>query len=311
MANNAILQTYGDTSVKQDVNAFVELITAVESWFLNNLGKTQAYGPIHQTQVDTLPAAASLAVEEGQELTETAVSTPTLIPNIIQHVARTFSVSDVQRKVAHFNGEDMLAYQTVKAGKELGNALEFDLIRSVLVSGVSGTTPKMKGIVVAISKSTNTTAHSSGTVLSASIINGLMKANWDNSNGTVATELFMGSFLRNTVDGFTQKSNTIVSVPATEIMNQVDVYNTSFGRINVHVHRRIQLASSGGGIGADSTGRLLFVNPEYLKIAYLNPIYMLDLAKTGAADKKAFVCDLTLEVRNQDVHQNATGFDID
>ena len=305
-----ILKIYGDTSIREDVVAFVELITATESWFLNNLGKTQASGPVHQTQIDTLLTAASLAVQEGEDLTNTALTTPTLLANIVQHVAKAFAVSDVQRKVAHFNGEDMLAYQTVKAAKDMGNALEFDIIRSVLVSGVSGTVPKMKGIVVAISKSTNTTVHSSGTVLSASIINGLMKANWDNSNGTVATELFMGSFLKNVVDGFTQKSNTLVNVPSTEILNTVDVYNTSFGRINVHVHRRVQLSSSGGGIGADATGRLLFVNPEYLKIAYLNPIYMVDLAKTGAADKKALVTDLTLEVKNQDVHQNASGFSL-
>lgn len=306
-----ILKVYGDTSIREDVNAFVELITALEAWFFSNLGKSQAYGPVHQTQIDTLPAAASLAVQEGEDLSATAVNTPTLLANIVQHVARTFHVSDVQRKVAHFNGEDMLAYQTVKAAKEMGNAIEFDLIRSVLVSGVSGTTPKMKGIVQAISKSTNTTAHNSGTVLSASIINGLMKANWDNSNGNTATDVFMGSFNRNTVDGFTQKSNTLINVPSTEVLNTVDVYSTSFGRINVHVHRRVYLSSSGGGIGADATGRLLFVNPEYLRIAYLNPLYLIDLAKTGAADKKAYVTDLTLEVKNQDVHCNATGFDID
>lgn len=308
---DSYLRTYGDTSIREDVNSFVELITATETWFFNNLGKTQAYGPIHQTQIDTLLAAASLAVEEATDLTLTALTTPTLLPNIVQHVAKAFAVSDVQRKVAHFNGEDTLAYQTVKAAKDMGNAIEFDLIRSVLVSGVSGTTPKMKGIVQSISKSTNTTAHNSGTVLSASIINGLMKANWDNSNGTTATDVFMGSFSRNVVDGFTAKSNSLVTYPNTEIVNLVDMYSTSFGRIAVHVHRRAYLASSGGGIGADSTGRLLFVNPEYLKIAYLNPIYMIDLAKVGAADKKAFVTDLTLETRNQDVHANATGFDVD
>ena len=306
-----ILKIYGDTSIREDVNSFVELITSVESWFLNNLGKSQANGPVHQTQIDTLLTAASLAVAEGEDLTNTALTVPTLLANIVQHVAKRFSVSDVQRKVAHFNGEDMLAYQTVKAAKDMGNALEFDLVRSVLVSGISGTVPKMKGIVVGISKSANTTAHSSGTVLAASIINGLMKANWDNSNGTVATDLFAGSFLRNVIDGFTAKSNSLVSYPNTEIVNTVDMYQTSFGRIAVHVHRRIQLSSAGGGIGADSTGRLLFVNPEYLKIAYLNPIYMIDLAKNGAADSKALVTDLTLEVKNQDVHQNATGFDID
>lgn len=309
---DSILRHYGDVTVKPDVVALVELLTALESWFLNNLGKTQASGPVHQTQVDTLPSADSLAVEEGTDLSLSAVTTPTFLTNIVQHVARSFGVSDVQRKIAHFNGQDMLSYQTMKAAKELGNALELDIVRSTLVSGVSGTTPKMRGIVQAISKSTNTTAHNSGTVLSASIINGLMKANWDNSNGNTATDLFMGSFLRNVVDGFTQKSNSLINVPAHTIDNIVDVYQTSFGRINVHVHRYVQSSvSTAGTLGADATGRLLAVRPEYIKIAYLNPIYMIDLAKAGASDKKAYVTDLTLETRNQDVNFNATGFDID
>lgn len=306
-----ILRTYGDVTIKPDVVALVELLTALESWFLNNLGKTQATGPVLQTQIDTLPTADSLAIEEGTDLSLGAVTTPSFLTNIVQHVARSFGVSDVQRKVAHFNGEDELAYQTMKAAKQLGNGLEVDIVRSTLVSGTSGTKPKMKGIVQAVSKSTNTTAHSSGTTLVASIINGLMKGNWDNSNGATATDMFMGSYLRNVVDGFTQKSNTLVSVPANEIAINVDVYNTSFGRINVHVHRYVQSSlGTSGTLGADATGRILAVRPEYLKIAYLNPIYMIDLAKVGASDKKAYVADLTVEVKNQDPHFNATGFNI-
>lgn len=306
------MRTYGDVTIKQDVVALVELLTALESWFLNNLGKTQASGPVHQTQYDTLATAGTLAVQEGTDLTLAAITTPSLLTNIVQHVAKAFGVSDVQRKVAHFSGDDALAYQTMKAAKEIGNALEFDLVRSTLVSGASGATPKMRGIVQAISKSTNTTAHSSGTTLAASIINGLMKANWDNSNGNTATDLFMGSFLRNVVDSFTQKSNTLVNVDSRTIENIVDVYQTSFGRINIHVHRYVHSSvSTAGTLGADTTGRVLGVRPEYLKVAYLNPIYMIDLAKTGPADKKAYVTDLTLETRNQDVNFMANGFDID
>ena len=308
--SSEILKTYGDVTIKPDVVAFVELITALETYFLGNLGKIQAFGPIHQTQVDTLPDVGSLAVQEGEDLSNSALTTPTFLTNIVEHVAKAFQVSDVQKKVAHFNGEDMLAYQTVKAAKEMGNAMEFDLIRSTLVSGQSGTVPKMKGIVQSISKSTNTTVHNSGTVLSASIINGLMSANWVNSNGNVATDLFMGSFLRGVVDGFTQKSNSLVNVPAHTIDNMVDVYQTSFGRINVHIHRYVQ-STTAGGLGSESTGRLLAVNPAYLKIAYLNPIYMIDLAKNGASYRKAYVADFTLETKNQDPHWNATGFDID
>lgn len=307
-----ILRTYGDVTIKQDVVGLIEILTARENWFYNNLASSTAYGPVHQTQVDTLPTPDSLAVEEGTDLTSLANVTPSLLTNIVQHVARPFKVSFVQQKVAHFSGENELARQLTKALMQFANGAEVDLVRSTLVSGQSGTKPKMKGIVQAVSKSTNTTAHSSGTTLSASIINGLMKANWDNGNGNTATDLFMGSFLRNVVDGFTQKTNQLVQVSSNTIDNTIDVYQTSFGRINVHVHRYVQSSlSTAGTLGADATGRLLAVRPEYLKIAYLSTPYTMDLAKTGPADFKAVLADLTVEVRNQDPHWNATGFDID
>lgn len=307
-----ILRTYGDVTIKQDVVALIEILTAREVWFYNNLSPSTAYATVHQTQVDTLPTADSLAVEEGTDLTAAAVSTPSLLTNLVQHIARPFKVSYVQQKVAHFSGENELNRQLTKALMEFANGAEVDIVRSTLVSGQSGSKPKMRGIVQAVSKSTNSTAHSSGTVLSASIINGLMKDNWDNGNGNTATDLFMGSFLRNVVDGFTQKTNQLVQVPVNTIDNTIDVYQTSFGRINVHVHRYVQSSlSTSGTLGSDSTGRLLAVRPEYLKIAYLTTPYTMDLAKTGPADFKAVLADFTLEVRNQNPHWSATGFDKD
>jgi len=272
---------------------------------LNNLGKTTAISTIHSTQTDTLRTVGSAAVDEAVNFTITAGTTPTFITNLVEKVAIPFAVTFTQQLVQHYSGENELARQTQKALMDEGNAMEFDLIRSTLVSGASGTIQKMSGILEAISKSTNTTVHSSGTTFSASILNGLMRTQWTNSNGNTPTDLFVGPFLRSVIDSFVQKTNQLVQVPVNTINSMIDVYTTSFGNINVHVHRYITVS------GTDATGRVLAVRPETLKIAYLQRPYIQELATTGPADQKAVIADLTLETRNQDSNFWASGFDID
>lgn len=305
MATDNILRTYGDTGAKADVVGLIEILTARETWFLNNLGKSVAINTVHITLTDTLRAAASQAVGEGADFTALARTTTSNITNLVEKVAIPFKVSKTQQLIQHYYGENELARQTTKALMEWGNAAEFDLVRSTLVSGASGTTPKMSGIIEAVSKSTNHTSHSSGTVFSTSILNGLMKDNTDNSNGDTGTDLFVGSFLRNAIDQFTQKSNTLVTVDATTIQNTVDIYTTSFGRLAIHYHRYVQQSG-------DSTGRVLVVRPEKLKIAYLRrPMVDTTLQRAGDYDFRAVVGDLTLETKNQDSNWYADGFDKD
>lgn len=296
-------RTYFDLGIKPDVLSVITILTALETWFLNNLGKTNATAMVHQTQVDTLDTPGTLATYEAEDFTPVANTTVTLLSNIIEHVARPLIVTKSSATVAHYSGENELARQTMKALKSHGNAQEFDLVRSTLVSGASGTIPKMNGIVAAISKASNTSLQASGTALSASIVNGIMKANWDNSNGDTATDLFVGSFLRNVIDGFTQKTNQLVSVPVNTIDNTIEYYQTSFGKVAVHVHRYVYQSGD--------QGRVLGVRPETLRVAYLNKPYVDELAHSGAYTFRSVIADLTLEVKNQDPNFWHYGFDID
>lgn len=302
MADN-VLRSYGDVAIKQDVLGLVEILTAREDWFLSNLGKTVAISTVHSTLTDTLRAVASEAVEEGADFTALARTTTSLITNLVEKIAVPFKVDRTQQLVQHYYGEDELARQTTKALATWGNAAEFDLVRSTLVSGASGTIPKMSGILEFISKSTNYSLHTTGTVFSTSVLNGIMRTNMDNSNGDVATDLFVGSFLRNAIDEFTSKSNTLVTVDATTILNTIDVYSTSFGRLNIHYHRYINQS-------ADESGRVLGIRPEKLKIAYLRrPFVDTTLQRAGDYDFRAVVGDLTLEVKNKDSNWFHEGFD--
>lgn len=303
MAADNVLRTFGDVSAREDVvlNA-VEILTAKETQIFNMLGKTKAINTIHSYLTDTLLTAASLAVEEGADFSASALTTPTRLTNIVEKVVYNYKVTGTQDAIEHYSGNE-LARQTEKALMNWGNAAEFDLVRSTLVSGVSGTAAKMSGIIEAVSKSTNHTSHSSGTVFSASILDGLMKAGWDNSNGDVATDLFMGSYLRNAMDGFTQKSNVVVNNAGgqTTIVRTVTTYETAFGTLRVYTHRYIQQA-------ADATGRILAIKPEKLKVAFLRKPFVEELAKLGDYTNKAVIGEHTLEVHNQDSNWYADGF---
>lgn len=298
------LLTYGDVSRKEDVvlNA-VETLTATENQVMSLLGKTDAIDTVHSYLVDTLQTAASKAVAMNTDFSLSALTTPSRLTNIVQEVAEAIQVARPQEKVAHYQGGNMTEYQTTKALKNWGNSVEFDLVRSTLVSGLSGTIAKMNGVIAGISKSTNTTAHTSGTVFSASILDGLMADNWTNSNGDVATDVFVGGILKRVMDSFTAKTNVVVNGGViTNIVKTVTTYETSMGTITIHKHRYVDIA------GTDATCRILGIRPDKLKVAYLDKPFIKDLAEGGAYTKKAVYGSMTLEVRNQDSNFFASGF---
>lgn len=303
MATDNILRTYGDQSRIVDVQPLVEILTASDNWFLNNLQKTQAYDTVHRNMVDTLATAASAAVEEAADYTYGSLTTPTFLTNIVENIARPFKVSRTQMMIKHFHNQNEKARQTTKELQNWANAAEFDILRSTLASGVSGTAPTMSGIIQAISKSTNTTVHTSGTVFSASILKGLLKNEWDNSNGEVVTDLFMGSSLKSTFDTFTASATKFLMASDAAVHDFKDVYDSGgYGRVMVHLHRYVQQSG-------DATGRILGVLPSKLALAYLEPAHMIsNLAVTGDYEPVAIIGKLTVEVRNQDTHLFASGF---
>lgn len=303
MASDAILRSYGDVSAREDVvmNA-IEILTARETQIYNMLGKTAAINTIHAYLTETLRTAASQAVEEAADYTASANTTPTRLTNIVEIIAVPFKVSRTQQDIVHYQGQNELQRQTEKALMDWANAAEFDLVRSTLTSGVSGTAPKMVGIIAGISKSTNYTSHTSGTVWSSSILDGLIQTNWDNNNGDMPTEIFMGSILRKNTDFFTQKTNVVVNAQLPELVKTVSTYTTAFTTLRVHTHRYVQQSS-------DATGRVLAINPDKLKVAVLRAPYIdTTLARNGDYDQRAVVGKFTLEVHNQDANFYADGF---
>ena len=301
-----IVQSYGDTSRREDVvlNA-IEILTAKETQIFNMLGKTTAIDTVHSFLVDTLKTAAANANLEGDEYTYGSRTVPTRQTNIVQHLAIPFLVSDTQRQIEHYHGRDELARQTEKALMEFANDAEFNLVRSALTSGASGTAPAMDGIINGISTALNTTTHASGVTWAASILDSLVANNYDNSNGDIATDLYMDSLLRKNTDAFIQKSNVVFNGPSVStIVRTVSTYQTAFGTLSIHTHRYIYQSG-------DSTTRrrVLGINPDKLKVAFLAKPYVdTEIGRTGMGIKRSVNASFTLEVRNKNSNFFANGF---
>lgn len=260
MANE--IRTYGDQSIVTSVQEMVELLTPTENFLYKNLRRSTARAMVHQWQDDTLDSAGSGAAAEYVAFSPDAGTTPTLRSNVVMHELKSFSVTTAQRKVSHYNNEDAFSYQATKAMKSWTNKAEFDLLRSSLVSGVSATAPRMNGVIQSIS--TNSTAHASGTVFSESILLGLLQLTWDGSNGDTATDLLVGAAMKRRISAFSTGITKNVNVGESLAGQVVQVYESDFGTVKVHLHRYIQIA------GTDATARIVGMNVDKYYVAQLN-----------------------------------------
>lgn len=296
----AELQTYGDSAIVKDVQEQIEILTPVENLLMKNLRKSTATATVHQWQDDTLRTVSSAAAAEIQTHNPSALSTPTLRTNLIEHVYLAGSVSEAQDKVKHFSGVNEYERQVTKVMMDWSNAAEFDLLRSSLISGVSGTAPRMNGVIRTLS--TNVTAQTSGTVFSESILIGLLKMTWDNSNGESATDILVGSNLKSRISAFT--TGLTKNVLSSEKMagQVVQSYESDYGTVNVHLHRYIQ--------SSDSTSRIAGIRMDKFYVAYLvdGEAKLTEYAKTKTA--KDFVVNgyLTLENRNEKCSFFSSGY---
>lgn len=139
MAQTAVFQTYGDLTIKTDIVLdSVEIISAREDGIFAMLGKTNAIAMIHSYPVDTLLTPASQAVEQGQDFTYLARTSPTLLTNIVEEIAIPIRVTRPQIAVQHYHGQNELDRQLAKGLMEFTNAVELisqALLKPILING--------------------------------------------------------------------------------------------------------------------------------------------------------------------------------
>jgi len=263
----------------------------------SGLGEAVAKDMLHQWSIDVFSAAALNATIEGSDATTADLVSPTRKTNLVQTFRQVVSVSDISRAVNSVEG-DPYAYQLKKASVKMARDIELAIIQGTVKSSSSGVAGQMAGIIAQIT--TNKSAHTSGTTLTSTIFNAILAGIFDNGTDEVANECYVGSYLKRVISGFTVGGTKTIQAADKRVWDTVDVYESDFGTVRIYLSRALP------------TGGILFVRPEYWKVAYLTgsrPKH-IPLAKTGSSTKGMIEGSLTLEGLAEKTSAYHSGFNV-
>ena len=296
-------QTYTAIGNREDLSDIIYNISPTDTPFMSSIGKEKAEGTFHEWQTDVLAAAATNAQVEGDEIAFTAVTPTSRINNRTQISRKSVIVSGTQDTVNTAGRNQELAYQISKNAKELKRDMELVLCnnQSAAVGGASAARTS-SGLASWIQTNINAIgangqnasnadqpgfARTNGAqrAFTEAQLKGVAASCW-NSGGDPSM-IMLGSFNKQKLSGFTGGSTKMTQADDKKLVAAIDIYESDFGSMTVVPNRF-------------SRSRDVFVlQPDMWAVAYLRDFQMIDLAKTGDAEKKAMLAEYTLVAKNE------------
>ena len=321
---NTMAQVSGTTDsfdlvgIAEDIEDAIFNISPTETPFLTMAKKKTATNTLHQWQTDSLASATSNKQIEGDDASYVTVTPTVMLTNYTQISRKTVIMSRTADKVKKYGRAKELARVVTKYGKELKRDIEFTLVTNQASSaGGSATARQSAGlesmiagnrIIVTTSNTTGTTPGFTSSAWSAptdgstigstltetALINGIEAAWQDGGDPSVLMMNSTQKKLFATFSGATKYAGTYVPTGSktaqAAVIGGVDLYISDFGSHKLVLNRYMR------------TRTLFGIDPEYVSVAWLDPIMIEDLAKTGDADKKMLICEYTLVCDNPDAH---------
>lgn len=283
------LITYQDASRREDLTDVVTNISPEDTPLLSMLGRgPDARQTLHEYPTDTFAAAADNAQVEAADHTAVDHTAPSRASNVTQIFTDNITVSDTQAVVDGV--VNALEYQLQKNMKEHAKDIELALMAGSRASGASGVARRMTGVINALTS--NATTLASGATLTETIYNDIMELVYG-STDELPDMVFVGAKLKRAISAFDGSSNGAITIPADQVTryNKVDFYEGDFGRQRIMLHRDVPNATAGRSLVA--------INSDYHKLSYLRPTTMREIAKTGDAEKRQIITEMTMEHRGE------------
>ena len=264
----------------------------------------------HQWQTDALAAAATNRAIEGDDSSFATLAATTVLGNYTQISAKTVQISNTYDVVKKYGRKSEVAYQLMKAGKEMKRDMEYAIVRNqassaggaatarssagieswivnrVLATGsTAGTTPGFSGGLVAAP-----TDGTSVTFIEADLKSALQLA-W--TDGGEPSTILMSATNKARFSGFSgiaTKFNNVQGTTQATITGAADVYVSDFGNHTVKLDRFMRDQA------------VLCIDPGYVGLASLRPLSKEELAKTGDSTKYLLTAEYALVVQNPDAH---------
>lgn len=312
MAHSAT-NTYTGAGLAEDFQDVIFDISPEETPLISMAKKMKASATLHQWQTDSLAAAGGNRQSEGLDATFATLPATTVLNNYCQISSKFVQVSETYDAVKKYGRKSELAYQLVKAGKELKRDMEYAAIRNQASSagaGAAGTPRSSAGFeswisgnrVLNTGNTTGTTpAYTSsptvaptdgtaGTFVESDLVSALELA-W--IDGGDASEILMSSVNKRRFSAFAgiaTKYNEVKGKAQGIVTGAADIYVSDYGNHTVRLDRFMRDQA------------VLCIDPEYVGIATLRPMKKTQLAKTGDSEKWQINTEWTLAVLNPNAH---------
>jgi len=295
--------TYDAVGIREDLQDVIYSISPTETPFMSSAAREQVKNTFHEWQTDALAAAVTNnAVIEGDDATLDAASATSRIGNYTQIMDKTVVITGTQESVDKAGRASELAYQIAKKSKELKRDIESTLLTNqARVAGDSSTARKFGSIGAWIATNDNfnvadgtsptanngSDARNDGTprAMTEDMLKDVIKNVW-NAGGNPSV-VMVGPFNKQKISGFTGGSTRFDASEDKTLYTSIDVYSSDFGDLEVVPNR----------FSRDRDA--LVLDMDYWSVGFLRDFTMHELSKTGDAEKRQLLVELTLISRNE------------
>lgn len=289
---------YSAIGIREQLADTIYNIAPLATPFLSGCKKGKAANIFFEWQKDTLDAAANNAQLEGDDITSFAAITPSVrAGNRTQISYKTIILSGTEQAVTKAGRKDELAYQIMLKGKALKRDQETALTQNTTaVAGSTGVARQTRGLEgwvggtnavlgtggVAANGYTNT-APTDGT--QAAFTESMLKSAAQKAftSGGMPGMLMVGPTQKQTVSTFTGNSTRMDKGEDQKLFAAISIYVSDFGEVKV-VPNRFQ---------RNRTAFLLQM--DLFQVNALRSYQVIDLAKTGDADKRLLLVEYGLQ----------------
>lgn len=310
VAANA-LETYDSITIREDLSDAENMISPVETPFMSRIaGRTTASNKYHEWGIVELASVdSSNRVPEGEDAP--SVDAPILAlrrGNYTQISDKVVKVSDTSQRVDGMANVEKISKQIAYKLKELKRDKETMLLANVAANpgaatgattrvsaglsafsitndqlGTSGTSPTLSGTTTGYPNA----AAGNGTLrnFDETMLNTAIQAVW--TEGGEPKYVLCSPTNKKTISDFTGNATKYKDAMDRKIVRSIDVYESDFGQVQI-VPDRFSPARD-----------VFIIDPEFIKIADLQPTRQMDLARTGHTENKLIQSEYTLEVSNE------------
>ena len=284
---------------REDLSDVIYRISPTQTPVFSMASKTKATATLHEWQTQDLAAASSSNAQvEGDDASAKSITPTVRLTNRTQIMSKTVIVSGSQQAVNSAGRKDELGYQVSLASLELKRDAETNLTQSDVLATSPRSFRGLRGWVVenvnrnggTLASYTGNTGYTAGTLRSftESQVKDVLQQVY--TAGGEPDTIMLPPALKQTFSGFTGNATRMDKSEDKKLYASVDVYVSDFGELSAVPNRFM------------ATRDAFVLQSDKLAIAYLRPFSTVELAKTGDADKRQLIAELTLECRAPKAH---------